>query len=182
MTMSTRSAKDNSSSVARKASISCVGRLLINPTVSISSALRLPSGETGASWVKGVEKPVLRVDAGVRNPIKKRGLARVCIAYERDKRDFVLFPPAAGFAADAPDFRGFFLEFGYAGADVAAVGLQLGFAGAAGAYRAGRAGGGLAGKIFALSGKPGQQIFILRQLDLELALGGVRALGENIEY
>ena len=55
--------------------------------------LRLPSGKTGASWGQGCRKAVC-----VWTPafviLLKRGLARVCIAYERDKRDFVL--PACG--------------------------------------------------------------------------------------
>ena len=38
--------------------------------------------------------------------------------------------------------------------------------------------GAVGGKNFALSSRAA--IFILRQLDLELALGGVRALSENI--
>ena len=65
---------------------------------------------------------------------------------------------------------------------MAAVGLKLGFTGAAGANRRGAAGRGLAHKMRPHTGQAREQIFILRQLNLKLTLAGLRALGKDVEY
>ena len=65
--------------------------------------------------------------------------------------------------------------------DVAAVGLQLGLAGALGADGALAAGAALALQMGPHADEPGQQILILSQLHLQAALTGAGPLGENVQ-
>ena len=69
------------------------------------------------------------------------------------------------------------LERLHAAADVAAVGLDLGFTGTSGADAASET-----GHLDALSRQTRQEIFELSQLDLQLALLGARTQREDIEY
>ena len=65
--------------------------------------------------------------------------------------------------------------------DQAAVGLQLGLAGALGADGSLAAAAALALQMGPHAGEPGQQVLVLRQLHLEPALLGLGPLGEDVQ-
>ena len=65
--------------------------------------------------------------------------------------------------------------------DQAAVGLQLGLAGALGSDGSLAAAAALALQMSPHAGEPGQQVLVLRQLHLEPALLGLGPLGEDVQ-
>jgi hypothetical protein len=79
-------------------------------------------------------------------------------------------------AADATDGFELLLDVVDAEVDLAAVGLELGFAGTAGTDAAAELAHG-----FASTGETGELIFELGQLDLELTLAGAGVAGEDVE-
>ena len=58
---------------------------------------------------------------------------------------------------------------------------QTASGGAARTYGRGPARGGLAHEVAPHTGQPRQQVLVLRELDLELALARARPLGEDVE-
>ena len=64
-TCSRTSAKLISSSVARNAATSAVGRRWMKPTVSVSRACRPLGGRSGGWWVEGGEELILHQHVGV---------------------------------------------------------------------------------------------------------------------
>ena len=116
-----------------------------------------------------------RVAAGQR--VEQRRLARVGVADERHRRDRRLVPPLAqlrrgGGGPSSISFR----EHADAVADAAAVGFELGFAGAAGADAAAQP-----RQRVARSDQPRHQVLELRELDLQLAFARPRAAREDVE-
>ena len=97
---------------------------------------RLVDLETARRGVERVEQAVVRRDVRAGKAVEQGGLARVGIADETDHRHRVLLAPAALGAAHAAHLAELFLELLDLAADVAAVGLELGLAGAARADRA----------------------------------------------
>ena len=64
---------------------------------------------------------------------------------------------------------------------MAAVGLKLGLAGAARTYGGAAAGGRLTHQVRPHAGQAGQEVLVLRKLNLELAFACARPLGEDVE-
>ena len=114
------------------------------------------------------------VRAGQR--VEQRGFAGVGIAHQRDGGLALLFPAGAAQIPVALELLQIALQIVDALADAPAIHLQTRFAGAAGADAAAQTGHGRA-----LTGQPGQAILHLRQLHLQLALGGLGALGEDVQ-
>ena len=105
------SASSTSSSVARNAATSCVGRLEMNPTVSESIALppcgRLSARKVGSSVANSMSA-ACHIGAG--QPIEQRRFAGVGIA---DQRHHAIRHPFSAGAMQPPrrlDFRQFVLE------------------------------------------------------------------------
>ena len=130
--------------------------------------------------VQGVKEPVAGRDARVGQGVEEGGFARVGVAHDGHHRDLVLLPPVPLDRPDAPDLFQVFGELGNFPADVAAVGLQLGLTGAAGADGGLAPGGRLAHQMAPHARQPGQEVFVLGQLHLEPALLGPGPLGKNI--
>ena len=131
--------------------------------------------------VQGVEEPVVGRDLRAGQGVQKRGLARVGISDDGHDGHGVALAPLALDAADLAHLFKLLAQLLYLAPDVAAVGLQLGLAGAARAYWRRPARSGLAHQVGPHARQPGQQVFVLRQLHLELALARAGALGEDVQ-
>ena len=177
-TCTSTSASVSSSSVARNAATSSCGSLRMKPTVSVrmNGGVRRARHQAGGR-IERDEELVGRGAAGAGQTIEQGGLARVGVADEGDHRH--AGAPAArraaggGASARAASSPRIFID---ALADHAAVGLELGLARSP---RADAAAQPL--EVLPLPDQPRQQVRELRQLDLELALRGARALGEDVE-
>src|SRR6185369_2884326 len=122
------------------------------------------------------EQLVGHVDAGFGKPVHQRRLAGIRIADQCDHRIRNRLPLAAVELAGAVDFLEPILELVDAVAHLAAVGLELGFAGPA------RTDAGLhARKMRPRPRKARQHVLELRELDLQLAGTGLRAKREDVE-
>ena len=176
-TWSSRSASASSSSVALKAATRSLGRSRMKPTVSVMITSR-SRGKRSRRLVgiEGGEELVLHQHRGVGEGVEQRRLAGVGVADDGEDRQaaVVALPPAQvavlGEAGHPP------LQRGDPVAHPAAVDLQLGLAGAAAADAAGQA----RERVVA----PGQarvEVLELRQLHLQLAVGALRPLREDVE-
>ena len=126
-------------------------------------------------------KPTVSGDVRVGEAVEERGFARVGVAHEADRRHRVLLAAPPLRAAHAAHVRELLLQLLDLAADVPPVALELGLAGAARADRARAARCGLPHEVRPHAGQARQQVFILRQLDLQLALARAGALGEDVE-
>ncbi len=180
---STRSACATSSSVDWKAATSWCGRSFTKPTVS-ETVMSRPSGvrvrrTVGSSVANSC---VLHQHAGAGDAVEQRGLARVGVADDRHvgHGKAVLAAHVAG-GLHVLDGAA---QLGHAGADAAAVQLDLGLTGPARSHARGGAthlATGLAGHGFTPAAQSRQQVFELRQLHLRLALFGLGVLGEDVQ-
>ncbi len=128
------------------------------------------------------EQRVLHQHAGAREAVEQGRLARRWCS-RRSRRSEAGVPALAAHLAGGLHLLDLAPQLGHAGADAAAVELDLGLAGAARAdARAGRdPATRLAGHRFAPAAEPRQQVFELREFDLRLALLGLGVLGEDVE-
>ena len=118
-------------------------------------------------------------DATASSPvseIEQRRLAGVGVADQRDRRHRRLVPPLAQLRAAAADRVDLLRQDADAVADAAAVGFELGFAGAARADAAAQP-----RQRVARSDQPRHQVLELRELDLQLAFPRARAAREDVE-
>ena len=134
------------------------------------------SGWLPGGGVQGVKQPVIGGNSRAGQMVQQGGFACVGIAHDGHHRDGVLHPPLPLDGPHLTHLLQLLLQTVDALADVAAVALQFGFAGAAGTDAA-----ALPGKADAHAGKPGQKILILGQFDLQPALPGLCPLGEDVE-
>ena len=134
--------------------------------------------------VQGREQRVLDQDTGTGDLVQQRGLARVGVARDRDRRDRV---PAALLAHRRPralHVLQLAAQLGDLGVDPAPVGLDLGFTGTTATDTAtGRADAstGLAGQVATPTTQPLLHVLQLGQLDLGLAFLALRVLGEDVQ-
>ena len=143
--------------------------------------LRLVELEAAGGRVEGVEQAVVCGDIGACEGVQQRGFAGVGVADDGDDGHGVALAPAALDAADLAHLFQLLAELLDLAPDVAAVGFELGLAGAARTYGGGSSRGGLAHEVAPHTGQPRQQVLVLRELDLELALARARPLGEDVE-
>ena len=128
------------------------------------------------SGVQGGEQLVLRQHPRVSQGVEQGGFPHIGVPHDGHGGDTVLF--AAGpqvFPVAGQAFQPF-LQGVNPGADVPPVGFQLGFARAPGADAS-----PLPGEDVAKTGQPGQQVPLLGQFHLELALAGAGPLGEDVQ-
>jgi hypothetical protein len=123
------------------------------------------------------EQLVGRISVGTRQPIEERGLAGVGVAHQRDGRHFLPLAFLPRRLALLQHFLDAVVQRLDALADQATVGLELRFARAAQADAA----AALAVEVGPAAHQARGHVLELRQLDLQLALEGARALGENRE-
>ena len=114
--------------------------------------------------------------AGFGERVEQRALAGVGVADQRDDRDRHGLAALALLAADAANRLELLLDVVDAQVDLAAVGLELGFAGAARADAAAELGHGVAA-----AGEARKLVFELGELDLQLAFARARVAGEDVE-
>ena len=126
--------------------------------------------------VQRVKQPVVGRDARARESVEQGGLACIRVADQRHDGNGVLHAALTLRGAHAAHLVQLRLQAGDALADVAAVRFELRLAGAARADAAAQA-----GHRRAHTGELRQQILILRQLDLQAALGRFGALGKDIQ-
>ena len=131
--------------------------------------------------VERVEQAVVGRDVRPRQAVEQRGFAGVRVADEGHDRQGVFLAAAALRAADLAHVLEFLLQLLDLAADVAAVGLELRFAGAARADRRRAARGCLPHKVRPHARQARQQVLVLRQLHLQLALARLGALGKDVE-
>ena len=169
-----------SSSVAPNASTSWWGSLRMKPTVSViryGRPLRRSERVVGSSvWNSRSRTPTRR--PGER--VEQRRLARVRVAGERDLRQVRALALGAHHRARGLDVAQLAPQRRDAVAREAAVGLDLGLAGAAGADAAAEA-GAEALEVRPQAAHAREVVLELGELDLELALRAVRVAGEDVE-
>ncbi len=131
--------------------------------------------------VQGVKQPVVGMNACAGQRVEQGGFPRVGISNQSNEGRFPLasFPALGG--SGLLDVFNLLFQPGDALADMPAVGFQLGFARASGANGAAAAARRLPDQVGPHPGKPRQQILILRQLHLQLALSGFGSVRKNIQ-
>ena len=102
--------------------------------------------------------------------VQEGGLACVGVTHDGHHRHLVLDAPIPLDSSDTTDILQILLQLLNLPADVPAVGLQLGLAGATGADGRFAAGGGLAHQVSPHTSQSGEQVFILRQRHLQAGL------------
>ena len=175
---SSTSACATSSSVARKLVTSVCGRLRMKPTVSdrrtrrrLGSSMARSLGSSVANMRDGRE----HLRAGDR--VEERAFAGIGVADESDGGHGNRFAALALLPARRGGrIRAIELELIDAALNAAAIGFELGFAGAASADAAAELRHG-----FAAAGEARQHVFELGELDLKLAFAGARVAGKNVE-
>jgi hypothetical protein len=108
--------------------------------------------------------------------IEEGRLAGVGVADERHRRHSTLLTQLAQLRAPPPNGVDFVREHADAMANPAAIGFELGFARAPGADAAAES-----RERRARTDEPREQVFELRELDLELAFARASALGEDVQ-
>ena len=152
------SARSTSSRVARKLVTRVWGRLRMKPTVSDSRTLRREGSWSCRSLGSSVANMRRRLEhAGLGEGVEEGALAGVGVADQGDDGHGDGLAALALLAADAPDGFELLLDVVDAQIDLAAVGLELGFAGAPGADAAAELGHGLAS-----AGQPRKLVLELR--------------------
>ena len=131
--------------------------------------------------IERVEEPVPDPDAGAGDRVEERRLAGVRVAGEGDRRDrgaVALGPHRLAAALDDA-------ELAAQGRDPVPreppIGLDLRLARAPGADAAVHAAGAEALEVGPEAAHPGEVVLELRELDLELSLGAVGVVGEDVE-
>ena len=130
-TWSSRSARRVSSRVAPNASTSWWGSLRMNPTVSVMQVGAAVQLERPGGRVERVEQPVPHPDVGAGQRVEQRGLARVGVAGQRDRRQLRPLALGAHRRAVRAHVAELALERGDAVAGEPAIGLDLRLTGAA---------------------------------------------------
>ena len=136
--------------------------------------------ERARGRVERVEEPLAHAHLGAGQRVQQRRLAGVRVAGERDGGQAGALALLAHHVARRARVLEPALERGDPVARQAAVGLDLGLARAPGADAAGRA----RAEPLEVGPQPAharEVVLELRQLDLELALGRVRVVGEDVE-
>ncbi len=132
--------------------------------------------EAARRRVECLEEPVVDGDSRVGEGVEERRLAGVRVPGERDGRRLAAAALLAAHVALAAETLEAFLQERDAAPREAAVGLELGLAGAAGADAAAEA-----LEVLPHPAHPREVVFELRELDLELALSADGVLGEDVE-
>ena len=183
-TCSSRSASATSSSVERNASTSCGGQLA-DEADGVGERVEAAVLGLGATHrrVEGGEQLVLDQDAGAGEAVEQRGLAGVGVAGDRDARHLVgLATEAAGVAADL-HVLDLAAQLGHPRVDPATVELDLRLTRTTRTHALATSGlaTGLPGHRLTPATQARQEVLQLGQLDLRLALLGLRVLGEDVE-
>ena len=118
--------------------------------------LRLVQLKAARGGVQRVEQSVVGLDVAPGQEVQQRALARVGVADDGHDGHGVALAPAALDAAHLAHLLQLLLELLDAAADVPAVGLELGLAGAAGADGRGAAAGRLAHQVRPHAGQAGE--------------------------
>ena len=177
MTWRRRSAYSSSSRVALKGLHQVVGQLADEAhRVRDEHRAGVRDLQGAGGGVQGVEQPVVGGDGRPGELVEQGGLARVGIAHDGHHRHLVLDAPLPLGGPHPADLLQLGLQLGDLPADVPAVALQLGLAGAPGAD-----GALLALQVGPHAQQPGQQVFVLGQLHLEPALPRPGPLGEDVQ-
>ena len=137
--------------------------------------------ERARGGVERVEEPVAHAHLGAGQRVEQRRLAGVGVAGQRHRGQARALALAAHRVARAARVDEPALERGDAVARQAAVGLDLGLARSAGADAAVHAPGAEALEMGPEPAHAGEVVLELGQLDLELALGRVGVVGEDVE-
>lgn len=132
--------------------------------------------QTAARWVEGREELVFNEHVALRERVQKRALACVRVPDDGDDGQFVARAPAAAQLAVVPKLLDALFEVGDAIAYPPPVDLQLRFPRAPAADAACES-----AESLRAARQPGQSVLQLRELDLELAVGALGALRENVE-
>ena len=141
---------------------------------------RIADSQQTGGGVQRVEQAVVGGDIRTGDGVQQRGFSRVGVAHDGHRGDLVLAAALALGGADTAHLLQLRLQLVDLAADVAAVGLQLGLAGALGAD--GRAAGAaLPLQMAPHADQAGQQVLVLGQLHLQAALLGSGPLGEDVQ-
>ena len=138
-------------------------------------------GELAGCGVQRVEEAVVGGDGRPGKLIEEGGLPGVGVAHDGHHRDLILLPELALGGPHPADLLQIPADLVDLLVDQAAVGLQLGLAGALGADGPLAAAAALAFQVGPHTGKPGQQVLVLRQFHLQPALLGLGPLGEDVQ-
>ncbi len=133
-------------------------------------------GEAARGRVEGLEEPVIDGHRGIRQRVQKRGLTGVRVPRERDDRGLPATPCLALRVAAALELLEPAPELADAAPREPAVSLELRLAGAARPDSAAEA-----LEVLPHAAHPGEVVLELCQLDLELAFGARRVLGEDVQ-
>ena len=173
-----RSASSTSSSVARNAAISVVGRSEMKPTVSESTRLRAAGKRQRADGrIERGEQRVLGEHRGAGQRIEQRRLAGIGVADQRHGRIRHALARLPMQRAGAPHLLELLADDVDALADDAAVGLDLGLAGAAEKAEA----AALPLKMRPGPDQPALLIDEMGELDLQAPFPRPRPLPEDLE-
>ncbi len=167
-----------SSSVARNAAISMVGKI-VDETDRIGHQHRSPARELDAprGGIERRKELVLRQYAGIGQPVEQRALAGIGVSDQRHDRHVLI---AAVIAIDLPvpmHVGQLALDERNSLAQLAPVGFELCLTRTAQTDAADR----LARKVSPHTRQARHAVFQLRQFHLQAAFVGLRALGEDIE-
>ena len=149
------------------------GRFRMKPTVSDKRILARRELQLAQF---GVEREHACGSGAASSGGEEGALAGVGVADQCDGGHGDGFTTLALLGADAADGVKLLLEVKQAALNAAAIGLQLSFAGAAGADAAAEL-----GHFRSAAGEPGQHVFQLGELDLKLAFAGAGVAGEDIQ-
>ena len=142
---------------------------------------RVADGELASGGIQGVKEAVVGRDGRPGELIQQGGFPGVGVAHDGNHRGLVLLPELALGGPHPADLLQVPADLVDLLVDQAAVGLQLGLAGALGANSSLAAAAALALQVGPHTGEPGQQVLVLRQLHLQPALLGLGPLGEDVQ-
>ena len=132
--------------------------------------------DTTGDGVQGGEESVGGGDSGVGQGVEEGALAGVGVADERCHGEFGAAAPFTVKLSGTLDAFNLALESLDSAADEAPVGLNLGLAGAAGADAAAES-----FQVGPLAREAGEEVLVLGEFDLKLALASAGVAGEDIE-